>query len=177
VRALTAPQTSHDVDPVALAVERYADAFPDADRDSIEDFLLLVSSANQLQQTMGRYLAAKGFGLTAPRYSLLRLLYLSRDKSLAQGEIARSLNVTSANVTQLIDGLERDGLVEREISAPDRRVTFARLTPQGEDRCARMVPEIVSLMQETMAMFSRPEKVQLASLLGKFRRELRQRYA
>jgi MarR family 2-MHQ and catechol resistance regulon transcriptional repressor len=162
-------------DPIQIAVERYGNAFPGADRMSIEGHLLVVSSGSLLQQAVARFLAASGFGMTSPRYSLLRLLYLSRDKMLPQGEIARSLTVTSANVTQLIDGLERDGLVERAISAPDRRVTYARLTPEGEARCREMVPAMVDLMQDTFSMFSEEEKVQLIRLLSKFRRVLRKR--
>ena len=38
-----------------------------------------------------------------------------------------------------------------------------------------MVPDVVALMEETMNMFSEAEKAQLAHLLDKFRRELRQR--
>jgi MarR family transcriptional regulator, 2-MHQ and catechol-resistance regulon repressor len=169
-------QSAQEVDPVSVASERYGAAFPEAEIAAIHAHLTMLHASNELQQAVGRFLSDSGFNITGPRYSLLRLLYLTRERSLPQGEIARALNVTSANVTQLIDGLERDGMVERVVSAPDRRVTYARLTPAGEQRCAEMVPAVVSLMEQTFGMFSNDEKLQLVALLSKFRRELRSRF-
>jgi DNA-binding MarR family transcriptional regulator len=164
------------LDPVAVATERYSAAFPDADMNSVLGHLLLIHAGNELHQAVGRFLSERGFRLTGPRYSLMRLLYLTPEKALPQGEIARALNVTSANVTQLIDGLEREGLVERLINAPDRRVTFARLTAAGESRCAEMVPAMVQLMESTLEAFSAEEKAQLVTLLQKFRSDVRRRF-
>ena len=85
--------------------------------------------------------------------------------------------MTPANITQVIDVLEREGLVERVANRNDRRVTYARLTPRGEDICARMVPAMVALMEQTCASLSEEEKLELARLLAKFRRDLRLRFS
>lgn len=175
-QAGTGMAVTQQSDAVAIASELYTSAFPEADATAIMAHLLLIHSGNDLQQAVGRFLNWSGFKLTGPRYSLLRLLYLSPEQALPQGEIARGLNVTSANVTQLIDGLERDGLVERVVSAPDRRVTLARLTEAGRQRCEEMVPAMVQLMSDTCAMFSEEEKKELVALLTKFRKELRRRF-
>ena len=49
------------------------------------------------------------------------------------GDVARSLNVTPAVVTGLIDRLERRGYVRRVNSLFDRRRVNIELTPAGED--------------------------------------------
>ncbi len=48
-------------------------------------------------------------------------------------EIGRSLLLSNAGVTRLIDRLEQRGLVERASCSHDRRVVYATLTQQGRD--------------------------------------------
>jgi MarR family transcriptional regulator, 2-MHQ and catechol-resistance regulon repressor len=84
------------------------------------------------------------------------------------------MNVTSPNVTQLIDALEREGLVERAISESDRRVTYAQLTRDGEARCAELIPAMARFMQETMTPLDSNEMDQLTELLRRFRLNLAQ---
>lgn len=49
------------------------------------------------------------------------------------GEIAALLGVKPPAASAMIDSLEREGYVEREHDADDRRVTIVRLTSAGED--------------------------------------------
>jgi DNA-binding MarR family transcriptional regulator len=79
------------------------------------------------------------------------------------------MGTSPPNVTQLLDALERDGLVERVINAENRRVTYARLTAKGEAMCAEMVPDMVRFMDETMDGLSKQEKQQLTGLLIRLR--------
>lgn len=70
-------------------------------------------------------------GLTFARYEVLMLLLFSREGRLPLGKIGERLQVHAASVTNAIDRLERDGLVERQPNPRDRRGTLARLTPKG----------------------------------------------
>jgi DNA-binding MarR family transcriptional regulator len=47
-------------------------------------------------------------------------------------EISKQLHVTSPTVTQLIKGLESEGLIERTTNPADRRVVGIKLTEKGE---------------------------------------------
>ena len=71
------------------------------------------------------------FNLTFPRYEALMLLFLSRRGSLPLGKIGVRLQVHPTSVTNLVDGLERDGLVRREAHEQDRRATLATITERG----------------------------------------------
>lgn len=73
------------------------------------------------------------FGLTFPRYEALMLLYLSRQGSLPMGKIGARLQVHRTSVTNLIDGLERDGLVSRAPHENDRRTVLASITDEGRE--------------------------------------------
>lgn len=47
-------------------------------------------------------------------------------------ELSKYMHVTSPTVTQLLKGLEANGLVERHIDPTDRRAVRVQLTPRGE---------------------------------------------
>jgi DNA-binding MarR family transcriptional regulator len=149
----------------------YSVAFPSADVDAFRSHLAVVRTGTKLSQSVSQFLAAS-FGINTARYSLLRALYFTEEKRLPQSEVARAMNVTSPNVTQLIDALEREGLVERVVSETDRRVTLAQLTPEGITKCSELVPGMAKFMQETSAALTPQEMVQLVALLQKFRAHL-----
>ncbi len=92
-----------------------------------------VTSIMRVQQILMARLNAllKPFGLTFPRYEALMLLYFSRHGSLPLGKIGGRLQVHPTSVTNLIDGLERSGLVRREPHEHDRRTTLAVITKVG----------------------------------------------
>ena len=69
--------------------------------------------------------------LTFPRYEALMLLYLSSRGSLPLGKIGDRLQVHRTSVTNLVDGLEQSGLVERLPHESDRRTTLASITAKG----------------------------------------------
>lgn len=70
------------------------------------------------------------FGLTASGYNVLRILRGSPD-GLSRGEIAERMVNAAPDVTRLIDGLARRGLVRRQRGRTDRRVSLTRITPKG----------------------------------------------
>jgi len=71
------------------------------------------------------------FDLTFPRYEALMLLYLSSRGSLPLGKIGERLQVHRTSVTNLVDGLERSGYVERVPHDSDRRMMLAVITRKG----------------------------------------------
>jgi DNA-binding MarR family transcriptional regulator len=69
--------------------------------------------------------------LTFPRYEGLMLLYYSRQGSLPLGKMGARLQVHPTSVTNIIDGLERLGYVQRARHERDRRTTMASITDEG----------------------------------------------
>lgn len=105
-------------------------------------------------------------GLSEGRFVLLFLLDAAPD-GLAPNTLAEQAGVTRATVTGLLDGLEREGLIERHADANDRRALRIRLTRKGR-RVAKIVFErhgrwIAGLYGNLSA----PERKQLAALLEK----------
>jgi len=76
--------------------------------------------------------ALKPFGITFARYEVLRLLSFSSAGSLPLSKIGERLMVHPTSVTNLIDRLVADGLVDRNVDPTDRRRALASLTSVGE---------------------------------------------
>ena len=68
-----------------------------------------------------------------PRYEALMLLYYSRTGSLPLGKMGDRLQVHRTSVTNLMDGLEREGLAQRSPHPTDRRTTLGTITPRGRE--------------------------------------------
>ena len=70
-------------------------------------------------------------GLNFSRFEALALLAFTREGQLPLGKIGERLQVHPTSVTNTIDRLERDGLVERVSHPTDGRTTLARITAAG----------------------------------------------
>ncbi len=118
--------------------------------------------------TVAREVASRvaEYGLTTPQFGVLEALYHLGPLSL--GELAEKLLVTGGNITYVMDRLERDGLVERDRSGPDRRVVTARLTPAGETLIRDVFPGHASFIHELTEELSEDEKRVARKLLKRW---------
>jgi len=82
-------------------------------------------------------------------------------------EISGLLQVTSPTVTQLINSLEEQGLVERTMDPSDRRAVRVRLTAKGEEAAGKRAVTISALFNGLVAHLGEEESRQLAGLLNK----------
>ena len=83
-------------------------------------------------------------------------------EGLTQQEVADSLLVTKSNVCQLLDRMERAGLVERR---PEGRANRLYLTPAGRQLYDRVVPAHERLIAEQFSALSPGEQVQFLGFL------------
>lgn len=73
-------------------------------------------------------------GLTISDYEVLLRLSRSPDRRMRRVDLAGEVLLTASGVTRLLDGLERNGLVERAACDSDRRVVYAVLTDVGSEK-------------------------------------------
>lgn len=83
------------------------------------------------------------FGLTFARYEALALLRFSRAGELPLGKMGDRLMVHPASMTNAIDRLESQGLVERRPHPSDGRTVLARITDAGSDTVRRATEALV----------------------------------
>ncbi len=105
--------------------------------------------------------------LSYAQYSLL--FTLREHRELSSTELANAADLSPASVTEMLDGLAADGLVERSRSMEDRRVVLTSLTKHGaalvEQRRAQMEPR----WQAALAEFSEEELLTAAAVLDQLR--------
>jgi DNA-binding MarR family transcriptional regulator len=103
------------------------------------------------------------FGLTSSAFNVLRSLRDAR-AGRPRGEIARRLINRASDVTRLIDGLARRGLVRRVRSRRDRRLSLTRITPRGLALLERIEPAIAYHRDQVAPRLSSDEWAALGAL-------------
>jgi len=73
-------------------------------------------------------------GLTISDFEVLLRLSRAADQRMRRVDLADQVFLSASGVTRLLDGLERQGFVERASCDTDRRVVYAVLTDSGLDR-------------------------------------------
>lgn len=107
------------------------------------------------------------YGLTATKMNYLSVLYSVDGHSLAMGEISRFIHSSNANVTVMIDALERDGLVKRVRDPNDGRRFAARLTRKGLTVIERALPQHLRNLKLAMRHVTDADTESLMSALMK----------
>ena len=135
-----------------------------AREDRALDAFIKLSRANErLNARLNQALIA--FGITPGQLAVLEvLLHLG---TLSQRVLARKLLRSDANVTTVIDNLERQGWVRRERSKEDRRVVLVSLTAEGRRKIERIFPEHARRIAELMSGLSPDEQETLGRLCKK----------
>ena len=87
--------------------------------------------------------------------------------SLELRALRRRMQTSKANATEVLDTLERRGLVERRRLTTDRRAVDVHLTPLGQELVDRLFPEHTARVERTFAVLDEEEKRQLASICRK----------
>src|SRR5262245_56183727 len=72
--------------------------------------------------------------LTISDYEVLLRLAKAPDRRMRRVDLAEEVLLTASGITRLLDGLERQGYVDRGSCDSDRRVVYAVLTVDGLEK-------------------------------------------
>jgi DNA-binding MarR family transcriptional regulator len=108
---------------------------------------------------------AGGYGLSDAKLEVLDVLCCRQDRRACLHALGDELGVTRPNVTKLVDGLERTGLVERLPHPSDRRMVQAHVTDQGMAVAADALPGRNELMEHLWDALDERELELLVALL------------
>ena len=121
-----------------------------------EALLNVYYTASRIRKKAGEFFRLHG--LTDVQYNVLALLkHQSGDRGgLTQVELSRMMLVNRANITTLIDRMEKANFVARRPVPDDRRYNIIQLTPHGhkmfdavEGIYQRKIAEIMSVLEQT----------------------------
>jgi DNA-binding MarR family transcriptional regulator len=92
------------------------------------------------------------------------LAQLRKHEGISQQELANALLVSKGNVCQLLDRMERDGLLRRCHAGRANRIL---LTDEGRRLAAEAVPAIEALVVQLFSTLTTEEQVQILGSLRK----------
>ncbi len=104
-------------------------------------------------------------GLSVPKFDALDQL-IQAGEPMTLGNLAGRLQCVRSNVTQLVDRLEAEGLVQRGSCPEDRRAVRARVTPVGLERHAAGLEAIRAVQAELAERLSPSDRTRLVELLA-----------
>jgi len=90
---------------------------------------------------------------------------LKRQGPMPLKRISEELMVTGANITCVVDNLEKEDLVRRVHSKEDRRIIMAELTDKGKEKIDQIIPQYVENMSTITSVLSENEQKELTRLL------------
>ena len=126
-------------------------------------------TASCLRKKAGHFL--QPFGLTDVQFNLMMLLQhqSSPGEGLAQAQLSDMMLVNRANITSLIDRMEKAGLVARTSAPTDRRYNIIVLTSYGKKLLSRIEPIYIKEVQRIMDVLLGSEQKRLIGMLEKIR--------
>lgn len=97
--------------------------------DSVQFVDVLLKVSRKLRNLFDARIRCQGLTLARA----LALKALKYKDGFYQKDLAEELGIENATLVRIIDALEAQGLVARDISTDDRRAKFITLTPKGRE--------------------------------------------
>lgn len=126
-------------------------------------WLRLTACERSIEQRLRSHLT-ENFDVTLPQFEVLCELE-RRGGPVAMSQLSSRLNVTSSNLTGVVDRLVRKGLVRRFRSKKDRRVQQIEITPQGRKAHADIAADNALWIARAFTSLTDDEVAQLRKLL------------
>ena len=134
-----------------------------------EALLSTYFTASCLRKKAGNFL--QPFGLTDVQFNLMMLLQHQSGSSdgLAQAQLSNMMLVNRANITSLIDRMEKADLVARTSVPTDRRYNIIVLTAHGKRLLSRIEPLYAQEVKNIMNVLAEADQKRLIGMLEKIR--------
>lgn len=126
-------------------------------------------TASCLRKKAGEFF--RPFRLTDVQFNLMMLLQYQSGlaEGLSQAQISEMMLVNRANITSLIDRMEKAGLVVRTPAPSDRRSNIVKLTGRGRELLSKIEPLYIDEVKRIMAALKQDDQKSLIELLEKVR--------
>ena len=109
---------------------------------------------------------SSSYGLTFPQFMVLEALL--NKGSLTVGEIKEKILSSNGTVPVIINNLVKQGMVRRTKDPDDQRRSLVELTDKGRELIKRVYPENEKIFTEKFGIWTKEEKKELMSLIGRY---------
>lgn len=105
--------------------------------------------------------------ITPDQYTVLRNLAEAGPKGITQSRLTANMTSDPNTVASLVNRMERNGLLRREIDASDRRARRLRLAPTGRRKFKAAQSIAIHLQEEILSPLAGTESNQFLAVLEK----------
>ena len=130
----------------------------------------LTSTWDTLEDVFSMHFAR--YGLSWPKFNALVQLYMAGDRGMTQSELSKKMLVSRANITGLIERLEKEDLVVRRNDTSDKRVFLVCLTNRAVTLMNVFLPVHNNYIHKIMSALDRNEKEVFILMLEKLKNRL-----
>ncbi|WP_075259000.1 MarR family winged helix-turn-helix transcriptional regulator [Herbaspirillum camelliae] len=119
-------------------------------------------------RTLDKLMAAEGASLARNKM----LGHIERNSPVRAADLATAFGFAPRTITEAVDALERDGLVQRSSDSSDRRVKYIALTAAGREVLRASEPVKKTFIGGLFAALNAEEIATLTTVLGKLNHRL-----
>lgn len=122
------------------------------------------------QRTLNRLMAAQGASFAKTKM----MIFIHRQGKVRSTDLVEAFGFAPRTITEAVDAMEKDGLVERVADVTDRRVKHISLTAAGVEVAELSEPIRKRFTDQLFEVLDPAEKKQLAQLIGRLNVRLRE---
>ncbi|MDW0109396.1 MarR family winged helix-turn-helix transcriptional regulator [Sporosarcina aquimarina] len=134
-----------------------------ANERALKLFVVLSRANKVLHEETNQLISSKGLNPT--EFAVLELLYHKGKQPIQK--IGEKILMRSGSMTYVINKLESNGYLEREVNSIDKRVTYVEITEQGEQLMSSLFPDHAVKITELLSVLSPEEQDQATALMQK----------
>ncbi len=156
--------------PDKAILEKFASRYPEVDINAVMQFLHLLGVASELSVGLDNFL--RRYDLLQGRWWVLILLMREDSFTSSPSKLAEQSGVSRATMTGLLDGLAREGLIQRIVDEKDKRQTQIKLTKKGQQKLDEVMPDYYQRLGQLMSVIDKEQGQALMDVLAKLKRNL-----
>jgi len=137
--------------------------YPDQDFEAIDVTIALGRAASTVERLLAQRL--KSYDMTPVALQVLISVLLADGGPIDLTTLGAQVRVTKANVSLVLQGLEKRDFVARATEPTDGRRIRVRLTPSGQKVLDELVPLARDKMEEALQPLSGPDRKELRRIL------------
>src|SRR5699024_2680000 len=123
-------------------------------QELVSDIERLVREISNVVKRKGREILNE-FPITPPQFAAL--LWLNQEGDLTIGDLSQKMYLACSTMTDLVDRMEKNGLVERVRDERDRRVVRIHLLDKGKSIIRDVMAARQSYLSDVLVHFSEAE--------------------
>ena len=101
-----------------------------------------------------------------------RILWGLKSGACRAGQLAQQAKISPSTITEIVEGLEADGLVRRETDASDRRAVNVALTADGRRQLQRFENAAAIALAESLSSLTAAQRLRIRQAFADLRQAI-----